>query len=1187
MKRLIFLLSFLFCLTTSIDSIAQDTTVVQTFTFDNAARSGTFEFPDNPDTQYRQILMEYSLRCYGGGINPGNDGAGVGCREWDYSCNTYLTDSTRTDSTQATHPSHTISNFGGSVYDYTSQPTYTYYQSIQKEVTYDEVISETTTTVGGGEENIEHFNSGSDIGKVQYLYRGEELIDAGMVAGDITGMQLDLSQIGGSLDFLKIRLRRSFDDELAADDLYTTFFTDVYFLDTPIEATGLHQFNFYQPYEWDGEDNILVELSYQNNDNMPELILTGHEVDYTCTVHSDVPEYYTRFSGSNELDIPTDAFDQISEEISIAFWAYGDAVLPLNTSIIEATDAAGIRQANIHLPWSNSRMYWDCGNDGSGYDRIDRSANSGEVEGQWNHWVYVKNAQTGDMRIYKNGNQWHSGTGKERLIDIQNFRIGGAITGNYGYYGNLNDISIWNKELDEDTIEEWMFRDIDNSHPNIDNLIAYYKFDETEGNTTSDSSPNQLTADFSGGAQWGSVKAQDLHRNFIETNVRPNIVFVQGEYVLSIEEYASIDSLVNPSNTVTSFEVQGTDIVETNVQSLWQGGYTYVYDELGETILDSVFNAVEGSIESTSLSYYAKNPSNFELTSFVTPYGFFLDLGPEGKTWTMDVTDFGPLLKGDKRIYVTGGGQNQTEMDIRFLFIEGTPPRDVLDITNIWSLTNPTNKSFSSIVDNNQFEPRNITLNADASQYKLRVAQTGHGQNGEFVPQNHFVNIDGEEQFTFEGWKKCGANPIHPQGGTWIFDRAGWCPGMATDIHHFELGDLVSPGSTAEFDYGIYADSDLSAANYRVSCHLVSYGETNFENDAAISEVKKPSNRAEYLKINPSCNNPIVVLQNTGSEELTSAHFTFYVDGGETETYTWMGSLDFLESEEVILPISGIEFWFTDTENAKFHVEIGEDDNMENNHYVSSFNIPEEQAGKFIVNLRTNNRASENSYTITDLDGNVVLARSGMQNQTEYNDEFELTANGCYTLELLDEENGFFGADGLDFWYWAAVGENVGTGYFRLKDSLDNVTHTFEPDFGSFTRYDFSFYDPALVVIDTTDMPIDTTDMPIDTTDMPIDTTDMPIDTTGTAIEDLGYRLFSSYPNPAKDVLNLELHGFANNNLQIQLFNTMGQVVYSEQISGSTTFIHQIDIQNWSNGMYLLQMKEANGRLWTKRIFKE
>ncbi|MEO7175084.1 MAG: hypothetical protein ABIV51_04520 [Saprospiraceae bacterium] len=83
------LLSVLFCQQLS----AQDTTFLKTFKYGSSSRSGVFQFPDiNPDSLER-IILAYNMRCL--------NGAAGGCGEWDYSCNTYVTDSTRLDSTPA------------------------------------------------------------------------------------------------------------------------------------------------------------------------------------------------------------------------------------------------------------------------------------------------------------------------------------------------------------------------------------------------------------------------------------------------------------------------------------------------------------------------------------------------------------------------------------------------------------------------------------------------------------------------------------------------------------------------------------------------------------------------------------------------------------------------------------------------------------------------------------------------------------------------------------------------------------------------------------------------------------------------------------------------------------------------------------------------------------------------------
>ena len=60
------------------------------------------------------------------------------------------------------------------------------------------------------------------------------------------------------------------------------------------------------------------------------------------------------------------------------------------------------REINIHLPWSNGRIYWDAGGVG-GYDRIDQAASANQYEGEWHHWAFTKDVVTETMAIYFNG----------------------------------------------------------------------------------------------------------------------------------------------------------------------------------------------------------------------------------------------------------------------------------------------------------------------------------------------------------------------------------------------------------------------------------------------------------------------------------------------------------------------------------------------------------------------------------------------------------------------------------------------------------------------------------------------------------------------------------------------------------------------------------------------------------------
>lgn len=85
------------------------------------------------------------------------------------------------------------------------------------------------------------------------------------------------------------------------------------------------------------------------------------------------------------------------------------------------------------------------------------------------------------------------------------------------------------------------------------------------------------------------------------------------------------------------------------------------------------------------------------------------------------------------------GGEWQEEMDIKFAFIKGIPPRQVLSVQQIW----PADAyGFTSILSNQQLEPRTITYKPEVKSMKIRTVATGHGQEGEFIPRTHSLLVN-------------------------------------------------------------------------------------------------------------------------------------------------------------------------------------------------------------------------------------------------------------------------------------------------------------------------------------------------------------------------------------------------------------------------------------------------------------
>ena len=400
-------LSILLLLTIAFTINAQDTTVVQTFDYESTTRDSAFQFPSTSNNSYEKIIMQYSMRCKDGLVSTGSD-RNRGCGEWDYSCNTYVTDSSRVDSLAATHPSHIISNFNGTSFNLSKLPSYTFTQFKQKEVSYSSTTSELTATIGSGTNiNTHPFSTNSLISKTQYLILASEV--TGLTTNTITGLKLDVNSIGSDVNFLRIKMKNTSQTALDSTTIESGL-EEVYFLNTNVSSVGIQDFNFYTPFNWDGTSNILVEFSHKNNAKGTNTEVVGSTSTFNSVLHNtnDADQHFI-FSGSEEIDVPTSGMSSISDEITVALWAYGDPnILPANTTMFEAVDANDRRQLNVHLPWSDSKVYWDCGNDGSGYDRLDKAATAAEIAGKWNHWVFIKNTISGRMKIYLNGKLWHS-----------------------------------------------------------------------------------------------------------------------------------------------------------------------------------------------------------------------------------------------------------------------------------------------------------------------------------------------------------------------------------------------------------------------------------------------------------------------------------------------------------------------------------------------------------------------------------------------------------------------------------------------------------------------------------------------------------------------------------------------------------------------------------------------------------
>lgn len=1061
-KKSIFLFFILFCINfvVSAQSVG-DTIRVQAFNFESTTRDSLISFPNNSNLSFEKILLKYKMRCKDGLVSTTTD-RNKGCGEWDYSCNTYLVDSTKIELSPATHPNFIISNFTGETYNYTTQQTYDRYNFVQQEVTYS-IVSETSHLVGSGNEDLNNIlSTANKTGRSYVLVKASELTAAGLTAGEIDGLSLSVSNSGGSANFFRLNIKETSQSNLSTSTIETEGFSEVYFNDFNF-VSGDNRIQFHTPFVWDGSSNLILETSFSNDIETNNIVFSGNNSSGVQTLTASNTASLD-FSGDALVEASTQFFNTVNEQITVMFWAKGNDLMPTNNFVVygEGTDVK--RELNIHLPWGD-QVYFDCGNEENSYDRINKVFVTEEIKGQWNHWAFTKNASTGEMNIFNNGTLWHSGTDKNKLIEIIDLVIGKRQDDNRPYNGEIKEITFWDKALDIGVISEWKNKSIDNTHPDYSNLVSYYKFDEAQGQTVNESKHN-LT-DNGTNLIWKYEHGNLLTTTFLESKSYPNLTFYRGTYTQTVSEHTEQYLHPKSPNIVNEYEVVDNsgvtpmmhdEIIILSTNSYFEAIPENVFDGDTGIIISTLPVTIEGTIVIEDLDYFKRFPFYNELVSFVTPYGINVDFGMEGKEWYFDMSDYVTILEGDKRLVMTLGGQWQEDMDLEFLFIVGTPPRDVIQYNQVWQGTNRLGSArISQILEDTKFAPEDILLDNAASSFKLKSSITGHGSEGEFHQNggliHHKLLLDNTEQFDWTITQECSMNPIYPQGGTWIYDRQGWCPGERTLLKEQDITSFATPGSNLTIDYNTSIPSNSNGDyKYQVAHQLVGYGTANHTLDASVIEVIAPNNTALYTRVGTICANPTIVIQNTGSTTLTSLSIDYWINDSQSpQTYEWTGSLEFLDTEEVVIP-SPSELWFDILDdNNTFTASVyapnnGSDEYSYNNEYTSNFDFPKLIPQEFTIEFKTNNIANQNSYEILDSDDNIVGSNSLPESNTVYVDDYNFDL-GCYKIRVVDT-----GGDGIQ--WWANPGQ--GAGYVKIKSNTGFTIKTFNPDFGGGFEYSFT-----------------------------------------------------------------------------------------------------------------------------------
>jgi hypothetical protein len=287
---------------------------------------------------------------------------------------------------------------------------------------------------------------------------------------------------------------------------------------------------------------------------------------------------------------------------------------------------------------------------------------------------------------------------------------------------------------------------------------------------------------------------------------------------------------------------------------------------------------------------------------------------------------------------------------------------------------------------------------------------------------------------------------------------------------------------------------------------------------------------------------PKVKIQNFGSSTLTSVALSYNVNGGNAQTYTWMGSLLPLASTTISLPNISFVDQGTNTLSVNITgVNGGADQNpADNTGSISGIiNTNKKASGKVTLYMTQDRYGDEITWKIFNAAGTVVaqggpyaqLSANGTQSHTHV---INASNNlGCYKLEVYDS-------------YGDGINAGYGAGNYRLEDEFGQIV------IQSNGQYTSSKSDPFEVIsLSSVDEQIEA-----------------------------GFVVFPN-PTSGKAIIQLELPTAGN--AAVRVTNVVGQIIWNQVLEAGNSHSVEIDLSTYGAGIYFVQA-EVDGKVFTKQL---
>ena len=279
---------------------------------------------------------------------------------------------------------------------------------------------------------------------------------------------------------------------------------------------------------------------------------------------------------------------------------------------------------------------------------------------------------------------------------------------------------------------------------------------------------------------------------------------------------------------------------------------------------------------------------------------------------------------------------------------------------------------------------------------------------------------------------------------------------------------------------------------------------------------------------------PRVTIANQGADALTSVNINYKVNDEDLNTYNWTGSLAYGETEQVDLPAVGFEL-VTDNDLLVYTTDPNgsEDEDNSNDTTSTTFNSAMEVTPDIHLYLKLDDNPEETTWELKNSAGEVLFSGGSYTVPQQFIQEtFPLNMDDCYTFAIYDD-----GGDGL-----------TGPGFYALRQG----------DYSLFyENQDFENTDELV--------------------QFSINQTAIP--------DNESISEFNIYPNPFEDFTNVSFTLDESVNVELTVYNVIGEVVYtfSQQNMGWGNQQLMIDTKDYKPGVYFVHLV-AGDKVYTKKI---